>query len=72
MKDVPGSLAYSAVFAAAGELGYSELQAMAYATDPDLFVAENPDWDFGITSENSSENVARFGDAFPQAGERER
>lgn len=41
-----GALDYSAVYSAAIELGYSELQAMAYATEPDLFVADNPDWIF--------------------------
>ncbi|SIA18024.1 hypothetical protein [Mycobacteroides abscessus] len=40
-------LSYAEVYAAAEELGYSELKAMAYAESPDLFVADNPDWDFG-------------------------
>lgn len=40
-------LSYSEVYAAAEELGFSEQQAMTYATMPDLFVADNPDWDFG-------------------------
>ncbi|SHY23665.1 Uncharacterised protein [Mycobacteroides abscessus subsp. abscessus] len=40
-------VSYSEVYAAAEELGFSEQQAMTYATMPDLFVADNPDWDFG-------------------------
>lgn len=56
---VPGQLAYSTVFAAARELGYSELEAMSYATDPQLFVAENPDWDLGVASEDGPENPDR-------------
>ncbi|CPV66755.1 hypothetical protein [Mycobacteroides abscessus] len=39
-------LDYSTVYAAAQELGYSELAAAAYAREPDLFLADNPDWDF--------------------------
>lgn len=34
---------YADVYQAARELGYSELEAMAYATEPDLFVADHPD-----------------------------
>lgn len=39
-------LPYAAVYSAAQELGYDEQQSAAYATSPDLFVAENPDWIF--------------------------
>jgi hypothetical protein len=34
---------YTAIYQAARDLGYSELQAMAYATEPDLFAADHPD-----------------------------
>ncbi|SLH41931.1 hypothetical protein [Mycobacteroides abscessus] len=47
VKNPEHSLDYSTVYSAAQELGYSELQSMAYATEPDLFVYDNPDWDFG-------------------------
>lgn len=33
---------YAGIYAAARELGYSELEAMAYATETDLFVADHP------------------------------
>lgn len=46
MSDHQQSPDYSMVYAAAQELGYSELQAAAYAREPDLFLADNPDWDF--------------------------
>lgn len=39
-------LSYSAVYSAAQELGYGEQQSAIYATEPDLFVADNPDWIF--------------------------
>lgn len=33
---------YAVIYAAARDLGYSELEAMVYATEPDLFVADHP------------------------------
>ena len=39
-------LSYSAVYSAAQELGYGEEQSAIYATEPDLFVDDNPDWIF--------------------------
>jgi hypothetical protein len=38
-----GEMTYAVVYAAARDLGYTELEAMAYATEPDLFVADHPE-----------------------------
>ncbi|MEN4464329.1 hypothetical protein VXE65_20155 [Mycolicibacterium conceptionense] len=34
---------YKATYQAARDLGYTELEAMAYANEPDLFAANHPD-----------------------------
>lgn len=39
---------YAVVYQAARDLGYSELEAMAYASEPDLFAADHPDMRSGI------------------------
>lgn len=38
-----GAMPYSAVYTAARDLGYTELEAMGYAGEPDLFAADHPD-----------------------------
>ncbi|MFN6548098.1 hypothetical protein [Mycolicibacterium nivoides] len=40
-------LTYAAVYAAARDLGCPEIEAMVYATEPDLFIANYPDVTFG-------------------------
>lgn len=45
-EDTAHRLSYSAVYSAAQELGYDEQQSAIYATERDLFVADNPDWVF--------------------------
>ncbi|SHU66663.1 Uncharacterised protein [Mycobacteroides abscessus subsp. abscessus] len=50
-------LPYSAVYSAAQELGYDEQQSAVYATLPDLFVADNPDWIFDDAEIAHSERV---------------
>ncbi|WP_193606293.1 hypothetical protein [Mycobacteroides abscessus] len=37
------ALPYSALYSAARDLGYTELEAMRYASEPDLFAADHPD-----------------------------
>lgn len=39
----PDGRSYAVIYAAARDLGYPELEAMAYATEPDLFVADHPE-----------------------------
>ncbi|GAT01300.1 hypothetical protein [Mycolicibacterium fortuitum] len=39
-------LTYAAVYAAARDLGCPEIEAMVYATEPDLFIADHPDVTF--------------------------
>jgi hypothetical protein len=34
---------YAAVYQASRDLGYSEMESMAYATEPDLFAADHPE-----------------------------
>ncbi|WP_199178303.1 hypothetical protein [Mycobacterium hubeiense] len=38
-----GHKTYAVVYQAARDLGYSELEAMAYASEPDLFAADHPE-----------------------------
>ncbi|MCA2240572.1 hypothetical protein JF737_24365 [Mycobacterium avium] len=38
-----GTLPYSVLYTAARDLGYTELEAMRYASEPDLFAADHPD-----------------------------
>ncbi len=38
-----GGESYAVIYAAARDLGYSEIEAMAYACEPDLFVVDHPD-----------------------------
>ncbi|MBS1693140.1 MAG: hypothetical protein JST91_13070 [Actinobacteria bacterium] len=47
MTDVSG-VPYSAVYTAARDLGYTELEAMGYAGEPDLFAADHPDVVVGL------------------------
>lgn len=42
MTDI-STLPYSALYTAARDLGYTELEAMRYASEPDLFAADHPD-----------------------------
>ncbi|MEW2484178.1 hypothetical protein AB0876_31795 [Mycobacterium sp. NPDC049093] len=42
MDPISAEPTYAAIYAAARDLGYSELEAMVYATQPDLFVADHP------------------------------
>lgn len=37
------TLPYSVLYTAARDLGYTELEAMRYASEPDLFAADHPD-----------------------------
>lgn len=37
-------LPYSVLYTAARDLGYTELEAMRYASEPDLFAADHPDY----------------------------
>lgn len=47
MTDV-GAMPYSVVYSAARDLGYTELEAMGYAGEPDLFAADHPDVVVGL------------------------
>lgn len=42
MDPISAEPTYAAIYAAARDLGYSELEAMVYATQPDLFVTDHP------------------------------
>lgn len=42
MTDI-SMLPYSVLYTAARDLGYTELEAMRYASEPDLFAADHPD-----------------------------
>lgn len=43
-----GVMPYSVVYAAARDLGYTEVEAMGYAGAPDLFTADHPDVAAGL------------------------